>query len=59
MRLADRRGLLQGRDLSRVQERALEMLLIIENRERAKAFADDLRSRLVAHDPSRTKDIFP
>ena len=59
MRLAERRGVLQGRSLSQVQARAVEMLLLIDNRERAREFVDTLRIGLVASDPSRMQDVFP
>lgn len=35
------------------------MLLLIESRQRALAFTDNLRSLLVAQSPSSAKDIFP
>lgn len=59
MRLADRRGLLQGAYLSQVQEWAVEMLIIMDNITKAKDFADSMRARLVAAHPSSVRSIFP
>lgn len=59
MRLADRRGLLQGASLSPVQAYAAEMMLILERRERVEGQVFDLRSRLAAANPSAASDIFP
>jgi hypothetical protein len=50
---------LTGRSLSRVQELALEMLLLVDQRERSAAFYDDLRARMVAQDPTRISALFP
>lgn len=59
MRLAERRGVLTGPSLSRVQALALEMLLIVDDRRAAKDFVDSFRAGLVASNPSSMKEIFP
>jgi hypothetical protein len=50
---------LLGAALSRVQEFGLQVLMMADQRERAQQFYDDLRSRIVAADPSRVNDLFP
>jgi hypothetical protein len=54
MRLAERRGVLTGVHLSEVQEWAVSMLSIMDQRD-----DDDLRSRVVAAHPDSARYVFP
>lgn len=49
--MADRRGLLLGAHLSRVQSMAVEVMLMAEERVKVRDFVDRFRLALVAHDP--------
>ena len=51
LRLADRRGVLRGNSLSRVQAIGMEMLMVMERREESEGFVDRFKLALVAHDP--------
>lgn len=59
-RLADRRGLLTG-DLSRVQDYALQALLVMEGHDRGEEFVRDLKVNLLAANPSseQARLLFP
>lgn len=61
LRLADRRGLLQGRNLSPVAVVATELLHLADMRENAKKFWNSVRVSLIAGEdnPERIKKIFP
>lgn len=61
LRLADRRGLLQGRNLSPVAVVGTELLYLADLRENAKKFWNTVRVSLIAGegDPERIKRIFP
>lgn len=59
LRLADRRGVLRGASLSRVQELGLQMLMMVERRDQARGFLDELRSRIAANHPDRVRALFP
>lgn len=59
MRLAERRGILRGAHLSEVQEWSVSMLSIIDRREDAVRYADDMKSRMVAAHPQSAKHVFP
>jgi hypothetical protein len=62
LRLADRRGLLQGRNLSPAAIVGLELLQFADMRERAKQFWNSVRVSLIAggvDDPARIQKIFP
>jgi hypothetical protein len=50
---------LTGPSLSRVQERAVEILMFADARQRARSFYDDLRSRMAANNPDRLHLFFP
>lgn len=59
MRLAERRGLLTGSNLSIVQVQAVEMLLLIDRREKVKDFAETFRMRLATSHPQFAGDLYP
>lgn len=51
LRLADRRGLLVGLDLSRVQSVAVEMMLAIEGHDDQTDFVDRFKLAWLSHNP--------
>lgn len=51
LRLAERRGLLVGRHLSRVQKYALDLVLILEAREKNLALTDAFKMAVISADP--------
>ena len=59
MRLAERQGLLTGKHLSSVQSLALEMLMLLDQRATGEQFVTDLKSRIVAANPSEFPVMFP
>lgn len=59
MRLAERQGLLTGRHLTPVQSTALEMLLLIDAKEKQQAFWKTFRSRMAAAHPGQLRTLFP
>lgn len=59
VRLAERRGLLQGVDLSIVQEMASEMTLVLDRRERNQALVDQVRVLLATQPTGDIKGMFP
>lgn len=52
IRLADRRGLLIGLKLSPVQEFAVELALLLDDRDKAKDRAERFKMALIGHDPT-------
>jgi hypothetical protein len=62
LRLADRRGLLQGRSLSSVAVVAIELLYLMDMQDKAKDFWNKFRISLVAggqNEPDDIKRLFP
>jgi hypothetical protein len=51
--LADRQQILVGKHLSPVQWAAIELMLVLEAKEKAEAFTDDFRLAAVSADPAR------
>jgi hypothetical protein len=50
---------LTGAHLSEVQEVALQMLMVLEQRREATQFVEDLRARLAANHPGKVRELFP
>jgi hypothetical protein len=50
---------LAGASLSQVQELGAQMLMLLDRREEARRFVEDLRARLAANRPDRIRDLFP
>lgn len=59
LRLAERREVLTGASLSIVQELGLQILMMVDEKDRAARFWDDLRSRIAAAHPDKLRDLFP
>lgn len=53
MRLADRRELLTGKHLSRVQEYALDLLMIAEARDNSRKMTEEFKRAILSADPGR------
>ncbi len=51
--------MLQGASLSKVQELGAQMLMMLDRRQDAHRFVEDLRSRLAAAHPDRIRTLFP
>jgi len=53
LRLANRRGLLTGKHLSRAQEFALDLILVSEAREQQQKMSDAFKLAVISADPGR------
>lgn len=59
LRLAERQGLLQGRDLSPLQQYALILLRFLDAKERGKARSDAVKNALIATGHTKVSDLYP
>lgn len=59
LRLAERQGLLQGRDLSPLQAYALVLLRWLDAREKRQALTDSVKQAVLASGAASIKDLYP
>lgn len=59
IRLAERRGILQGRHISPVQQMALQLLIILDRADAASIRADRIREALLGANPALARGLYP